>query len=1286
MFNLQDSAVQDWLASCEARFQALVVKLANEKDENEVESNFGDACEESGQEDGDGDNDQRRSVLTPPVQKVEPPNEVSGETAAGAKKLNISKIATPVGVDASVEEGAMAAGCVELEPEKENVELSPQSMGNSISDPVVESFARRRVTGSPMSQAKPSPGNRHHSTALVDSALVSPRENRREKVPLLGKPVTPLATMQRERRFMSGVTLASGKAIGKLEEKRSPLGSTTGSPSSRSPGKSVVGTVVTHSEALSGQSGAKEGIFRFAENLPDTCDVIETPLRPSPPTSTNCLIRTPPKLNEDLAWAKAGQTLAVSFSNVQRADPLVGDGACNGGVDREQLRPASEGVMPFAGGQDREGAGDVEKNRCQLDASIGEPTIKSPPTVSCSRDAIDDEDVGIASPTCSTRAVKAKYEMTPDENSYNEEVRHDSQRDEENLSDPGRKKESPVGPACAADALDDNSDGGGCATECEDSPGEGSDHESLPLFFVADEKVHAAPGKSKGVSSSRSQGVPSEGVGRGEAMGGKDGGLFAGESEHEEDWDEEDDGEETCDEGGMEEDLDAGSPSRRPTEATVAENAALGNGPPDALGDGDWGVGLPLGNGSENVDASKGPKQPPLCQQAGRQKKCGLDSRETTSSVTPQIMVTEHGDREMEVSGCASQGVESSHTPLTGETTGSVPTCQMRLASETEISNSRDQALELTKHPGPPAFRELCVEESEPHQLGRSWTKLPRSPMRRTPDVKPQKNEFKDELKVRNAPLNIGDALDEVCNTPSPRQAIEQVGTDSCDASNDATVCLTKQKHSEQDGTAGTVVKQNSQGTDDQDAPHIPETEMADQSFGTQEVPETELAGVQSALGDDSPLGASVEWPAPTLAAPVKGSTLSESEIPETPQVQDSMLLSAPEMDSSRDPDKITSHATARSASCKAAESLSGRSSVTLSGETADIRAHSEWKATHEGFAGSPGAWSEDNGSEYIPRVVGLRRSVGSVLSASDVSVHAESPEKRCKSTPPPVERSSVDDSAGGDADRSSFSGGGCDASRRESEEVGHDLAAAQDAWQAAGNTGAGDGYYEYATFSQNTSNEGERTGRPRSIEDGSSTQRRQIREVSNPYAPDSCLELKHDDDPSSNATEAPCPDGGRASRANPATDGKTSSRRSSRHPLSRPSSAIMSFGAPSRANTLVGPAVLGSANARAQIRERDRHRSSNKILGAGWRGLPDKQESVAMTGSWLSYDMGPDTSVRRNFSRLKGCAEFREGRFFICDLALHARRVLTLSARLNLHDSLQVGNKKIATLFDWND
>lgn len=1208
ILNVQDSAVQDWLTSCEARYQALVVKVANEKDEDEVKSNFGDSCDESDGEDAEGNNDQMPSVSTPPAQKVEPPNEESDETAAGAKNLDVSKIVTPAGGDSCVEKGVIPEGCVELE--KENVELLSQSMGNSLSDPVVASFARSRVTRSPMSQAKRSPGNRHHSAVLVDSAFVSPRENRRERITVLDKPVTPVVTMDREVRFMSGVTSASDKATGKLEEKPSPL--TTGSPSSRSPEKSAVETTVTNSEAVSDKSGAKEGIFRFAANLPDTCDVIDTPLRSSPATSTNCFIRTPPKLEEDLVWAKAGPTLVVSSSDVQRADPLVGDGACNGWGDREQLRPASEGVMPFADGQDRKGAGDVDRNRCRLDASIGEP--KSPPTVSCSRDAINDEDVGMASPTCSTSAYKAKDRMTPDEKSDNEEVRHDSQRDEEKLPDLGRKQESPVSPACAADAFDGNSDGGGCATECEYSPGNGGDHDSPPLFFVADGKMHEGVGKSKVVNSSRSQGVPSEGVTRGEAMGGKDRGLIAGGSEHEEDWDE-DDGEETCDEGGMEQDLDAGSPSHRPTEATVAGNATLGNGPPDALGDGDRDIDPSLGNSGENVDASKDPKEPPFCHQAGKQKICGLDSQETTGSVTRQITAAEHDGREMEVSGCTSQGVESTHTPVTGKTTGSVLTCSMRLASETDISDPGNQALERTKHPCPPALSELRVEEADQQQVDHSWTKLPRSPMPRTPEVKPQKNQGEDELKVRNAPLHVGDTLDEVRNTPSPRQVIKQAGTDGCDTSNDATVCSATQEHSEKNGMAG---------TDDQDN-HIPESEMADQSFGTQEVSETEQAGFQCALGDDSQRGVSVEWLEPTPAAPVKSSNLPESEMPETPQVQDSVSLSAPERECSSDADKSTCHVTPRAASCEAPESLSGRSSVTLSGETADIRVQSEGKATHEGFEGSPGARSKDSGS----RVGGLRRSVESILSASDVSIHAESPEKKCKSTPPPVERSSVGDSTGGDQDRSSYSGRGCDASKRDSEEVGHDLAAAQDAWQAERNIGASDDYYEYAAFSQYTSDERERTGRPPPIEDGSSTQRRQIREVSNPYAPDACLELKNDDDPLSNAIEAPRPDGGGASRANPATDGKTFSRRRLRHPLSRPSSATMSFGAPSRANTLVGPAVLGSANASAQIRERDRHRTSNKILGAGRRGLSDKQESVVMTGSWISYDMGPDTLVR---------------------------------------------------------
>lgn len=1211
IFNVQDSAVQDWLASCEARYQALVVKVANEKNEDEVDSNFGgDSSDESDAEDAEGNNDQRRSVTTLPAQKVGPPNEESGETAAGVKKLDFSKITTPAGGDSCVEKGVITEGCVELE--KENVELSPQSMGSSLSDPVVASFARSRVTYCPMSQAKPSPENRHHSTVLVDSASASPRENRREKITVVDEPVTPVVTIDREGRFINGVTSAPGKAIDKLEEKRSPLVSTTGSPSMRSPEKSAVETAVTGSEALSGKSGAEEGIFRFAVNLPDTCDVIDTPLPPSPGTPTNCLIRTPPMLREDLVWEKSDPTLAMSASNVQRAGPLVGDEARNGWGDRERLRHASDGVVSFVDDQDREGAGDVVRNRCQLDASIRDPN--STPTLSYSRDAINDEDVGIASPTHSTRAGKAKDRMTPDEKSDNEEVRHDSRRDEE-LPDPGRKQESPVGLACAADAFDDNGGGDGCATECEYSPGDGSDHDSLPLFFVADGNMHEALGKSKVVNRSRSQGVPSEGVERGEAMGASDGGLIAVGFEHEENWDE-DDGEETCDEGSIEQDINAGSTSRRPTEATVAGNAALGNDPPGALGNEDRDIDPPLENCGENVDASKGPKEPPFCHQAGKQKISELDSRETTSSMVRKIPATEHDGREMEIPGCASQGVASSHTPVTGETTGSILTCPMRLASETEISDPRDQVLERTKHPGPPDLRELRVEEADQQQVGRSWTKLPRSPMQQTPEVKPQKNPSKDEVKLRNVPLHIGDTLDEVRNTPDSRQAIEKAGTDDCGTSNDATVCSATQEHSEKDGIAG---------TDDQDD-HISETEMADQSFGTQEVPETELAGFQSALGDDSQCGVSVEWPEPTPFALVKDSSLPESEIPETPQVQDSVSLSAPERDSSGDTDKSTSHVTPRAASCEAPEVLSGRSSVTLSGETADIRAQSEGKSTHEGFEGSPGARGKDSSSRVGG---GLRKSVELILSASDVSIHAESPEKKCKSTTPPVERSSVGDSTGGDEDHSSYSERGCDASRRDSEEVGHDLAAAQDAWQAEGNNGAGDDYYEYAAFSQNTSDERERTGRPRSIEDGSSTQCRQIREVSNPYAPDACLELKNDDDPLSNATEGPRPDGGGASRENPATDGKTFSSRRLRHPLSRPSSATMSFGAPSRANTLVGPAVLGSANASARIRERDRHRTSNKILRAGKRGLSGKQESVVMTGSWLSYDMGPDTLVR---------------------------------------------------------
>eukprot|EP00903_Cladosiphon_okamuranus_P008140 g7839.t1 len=290
------------------------------------------------------------------------------------------------------------------------------------------------------------------------------------------------------------------------------------------------------------------------------------------------------------------------------------------------------------------------------------------------------------------------------------------------------------------------------------------------------------------------------------------------------------------------------------------------------------------------------------------------------------------------------------------------------------------------------------------------------------------------------------------------------------------------------------------------------------------------------------------------------------------------------------------------------------------------------------------------------------KRSANSAtLSPSRTSSGPGSAEKRLRMTPPPVDgeyrrRRRRPGTATGDEEASpkgfvgcgSIGGrqemgggeqgapmalrGGNDSGESDDEselpETDHDLAAVQDAWHAEANYEFGD---DGGVCPYDDEPEESRPPTPRPPKN---------KPVFNPYAQQAHLDLRADGDDSCATDDAAGAAFTKPSPGREASEGHgvpgmakgatTVQGQSYRPPFARPSKSIMGFGGHSvgvaRAASSLGDSVLA-----ARLKEKYYHQSSNMILGAGRGqggtvGTTATKTSVDKTGSWSTYDMGPDT------------------------------------------------------------
>lgn len=311
-------------------------------------------------------------------------------------------------------------------------------------------------------------------------------------------------------------------------------------------------------------------------------------------------------------------------------------------------------------------------------------------------------------------------------------------------------------------------------------------------------------------------------------------------------------------------------------------------------------------------------------------------------------------------------------------------------------------------------------------------------------------------------------------------------------------------------------------------------------------------------------------------------------------------------------------------------------------------RSHSEVSASTEK---SPGSGSRKRSVDSAPSPATSSRQPGNAGKRPRVSPTEKQPSRRLEVSGKAVAITSS--SAGMSRTEGTKlgpplilrGGSGSGESGDECEsEVYHDLAAAQDAWEAEGGYGGGgecsvsdeDARYQEMMvddFDSDGDGDDGSVGLP-PIKGG---QKRpgKPRQVVNPYTPIAHLELQPDYDPTSGAAETADTPFSKGSQGNSrkgrqlATGGATAASQSSRpsnvkRRLRRPSAETMGFGAPSGIDVARGPSGLDNRSVDARMREKHMRAKSNKILAAG-RG---NDWGVAGLGGSFSHSLGPDTEV----------------------------------------------------------
>ena len=237
--------------------------------------------------------------------------------------------------------------------------------------------------------------------------------------------------------------------------------------------------------------------------------------------------------------------------------------------------------------------------------------------------------------------------------------------------------------------------------------------------------------------------------------------------------------------------------------------------------------------------------------------------------------------------------------------------------------------------------------------------------------------------------------------------------------------------------------------------------------------------------------------------------------------------------------------------------------------------------------------------------------------------------------------------------------GGDCSGERDTEREleVGHDMAAAQDAWHAEG----GDYYGRYCDYEFDAAGSGseddheDEGSRPRPPKPtppaspaganlGQAGQWLSTKTVVNPYAKPSHLELRPDCDSSPGGAE---PRGAEAREKQAGGRGK-SFKAPSRRSLGRPSNDNMGFVGPSLSSNACSSSRFERRGADNIIREKNKAMSSNSILAAGRGHSCGEGDSADKSGSWPPYSLGPDTQVRLNRKKTRGETPIR---VFVRDL-----------------------------------
>lgn len=460
------------------------------------------------------------------------------------------------------------------------------------------------------------------------------------------------------------------------------------------------------------------------------------------------------------------------------------------------------------------------------------------------------------------------------------------------------------------------------------------------------------------------------------------------------------------------------------------------------------------------------------------------------------------------------------------------------------------------------------------------------------------------------------------------------------------------------------------------------------QTLSTQEVPETARAwGSTAECGDSS---AQLERPASGIV--MASSSCPQSEVVETPPLRDGATTQSTAgcAGGAGGDDEAKGKPEQSAASARRSSSLSPSSSSALPAEavgqgpaesdpgaaareqagalcleTPDGASAGSLRADAGGLLGAADS-VEHQESATSPGGSRKRSTDSATLSPSRTSSVPGSAGKRLRMTPPPPSPPSppVDgehrpvrpgaatgdeeaspngladcgarqEAAGGEqgpsmALRGGSGSGGESDGESELPETDHDLAAVQDAWHAEGS-------YEYGDdggYPGDDADEPEESRPP-------SPPPPKSKAIFNPYAPRAHLDLHADGDDSCAAGAAGSakllPPGGEASegRGGPggAAGATAAQGRSSRPALPRPSKSTMGFGAPS-AGVARAASSLGHSALAARLKEKHFRQSSNSILGAGRghggaAGTTATKTSADKTGSWSTYDMGPDTQVR---------------------------------------------------------